>query len=144
MNPMPLLAAAVIATMAVATAALARQPEDPLERYRGQARVLVAIATHGHDPRLARQRALFAAMRRGAAERDLVLVQGVGDTPQALALRRALNVEGGFGAVLVGKDGTQKLKQTTPLGPDQLFPLIDSMPMRQGEMQRAQMRRGAS
>ncbi len=140
MNVLPILTAAILATMVVATVARASPPEDPLQRYRGQARVLVAIAETAQDPRLVQQRHLFAAMGHGAAERDLVLLQGVGDAPQAVALRRLFNIESGFRAVLVGKDGTEKLNTATPVGPDRLFPLIDSMPMRQDEMRQDEMR----
>ena len=41
---------------------------------------------------------------------------------------------GSFLVVLLGKDGGIKLKSRTPVSVDQLKRLIDSMPMRQGEM----------
>ena len=39
-------------------------------------------------------------------------------------------------AVLIGKDGGEKLAATHLLGPEDLFPLIDPMPMRQEDMRR--------
>jgi hypothetical protein len=42
----------------------------------------------------------------------------------------------GFGVYLVGKDGGIKIAQTHVLRTDELFGLIDSMPMRQREMRR--------
>jgi hypothetical protein len=36
--------------------------------------------------------------------------------------------------ILIGKDGREKLNSRTPVAMDQLKPLIDSMPMRKGEM----------
>jgi hypothetical protein len=39
-----------------------------------------------------------------------------------------------FLVILIGKDGREKLNSRTPVSMDQLKPLIDSMPMRKGEM----------
>ncbi len=39
-----------------------------------------------------------------------------------------------FSIILVGKDGGEKLRRTTPLPPDELFALVDAMPMRRAEM----------
>lgn len=38
--------------------------------------------------------------------------------------------------VLIGKDGGEKLRSSTPVNNQKLFGLIDQMPMRQGEMRR--------
>ena len=40
---------------------------------------------------------------------------------------------GGFKLVLVGKDGGVKLEQDSVLSPDELFAVIDRMPMRMRE-----------
>lgn len=39
-----------------------------------------------------------------------------------------------FSLVLIGKDGTEKLRRTTLLPPAELFALVDAMPMRRAEM----------
>jgi hypothetical protein len=36
--------------------------------------------------------------------------------------------------VLIGKDGGEKLRRTTPLSPEELFAIVDAMPMRRAEM----------
>ena len=41
---------------------------------------------------------------------------------------------GGFKLVLVGKDGGVKLEQDAVLAPEELFAVIDRMPMRRNEM----------
>ena len=41
-----------------------------------------------------------------------------------------------FAAILIGKDGGIKLRADRPVAPDQLFGLIDSMPMRANEASR--------
>lgn len=127
-----LMLAAVAAAPLAAPAAAA---SDPLAPYRWKSRVLVALAPRADDPALAAQRRLFAGLGAAARERDLVLVEAADDTPRGTALRRRFGGEG-FRAVLVGKDGGEKLSAAEPLGPGALFPVIDAMPMRQDEMAR--------
>lgn len=130
LHPLLLLAAAAVAAAPPALAA-----GDPLAPYRWTSRVLVALAPSGADAALAAQRRIFADLGAAARERDLVLVEATDDTPRGAALRRRFGGDG-FRAVLVGKDGGEKLSAAAPLGRDALFPLIDAMPMRQDEMAR--------
>ena len=104
-----LLLAPLIATTA-ATTARADQP-----------RRLYIYAPTASDPALIQQRHLVDAARPGLAERDLVLIEIIGKRPH-------------FEAVLVGKDGGEKLRATTPLTSERLFEIIDAMPMRRQEM----------
>jgi hypothetical protein len=39
-----------------------------------------------------------------------------------------------FSVVLIGKDGGEKLRRRTPLAPEELFAIVDAMPMRQAEV----------
>lgn len=131
----PLLAAVFCGSLLVASVAPAASEADPLARYRGTARVLVAVAPDIADPSLILQRRLFAAMGADARDRDLVFVEAVGRSGEALG--QALGCEpGAFMAVLVGKDGGAKLRSPIPLGGDRLVPVIDAMPMRQDEARR--------
>ena len=51
-------------------------------------------------------------------------------------LRKRFEVaEGTLTAILIGKDGGQKLRQTGSIDLAEIFALIDTMPMRQREMQ---------
>ncbi len=104
--------------------------------YRGKWRVIVALTPSATDPQLDRQRRLYHDMGRGARERDLVLVEAAGSSAAAVALRHRLGADAGFTALLIGKDGGEKLRSDTPVGKADLFPLIDSMPMRQQEMRK--------
>ena len=126
-----LLAAA--AAMAVPLAVPALAAGDPLAPYRWRSRVLVALAPSTADPALAAQRRIFSGLGAAGRERDLVLVEATDGTPVGDALRRRFG-GAGFRAVLVGKDGGEKLGAAVPLGADALFPLIDAMPMRRDEM----------
>lgn len=53
-------------------------------------------------------------------------------------LRIKYNPDGAaFRVVLIGKDGGVKYETIEPIGPEQLFSIIDAMPMRQQEMQQS-------
>ena len=124
------------AALAVAMTLPARGAEDPLARFRWRSRVLVALAPARDDPALLAQRRLFAALGGEGRERDLVLVEATDDTPEGAALRRRFGAGANFVAILVGKDGGEKLRAGAPLGRDALVPAIDAMPMRRQEMTR--------
>lgn len=137
--PLPVLTIAAtlsILAIAVAPGKAATNGDDPLAAYHWKARVLLVVAPGPADPKLLQQRTIFRAMKAGAGERDLALVEAIGDSPQAAALRARFSLDHEFKAVLVGKDGGDKLASSEPLGAEQLFPLIDAMPMRQEEMKR--------
>ncbi len=116
----------------------AQDVDDPLARYRGSARVILAFAPAADDQRLVEQRRQFEAMGKGARERDLVFVEVVAGAAGADPLRHRFGLPAGvFRVVLVGKDGGAKLGSQVPLGAAQLYPVIDAMPMRQEETSRA-------
>ncbi len=139
----PALVATLTAILA-ATLIPARASPDPLSAHRWKHRVVVSLASSPADPMAAEQRRIFATIGPGARERDLVLLEATGDTPEARALRGRFGFDGRFRAVLVGKDGGEKLGADRPVGPDDLFPLIDAMPMRQDEMARRRRTRRAA
>lgn len=94
-------------------------------------RLLVVFADEENDPRLATQRRLLGPVIAELRERDVLLIEVVGDDP----LREALGVpRTGFHALLVGKDGGVKLREPQPVRPQTLVALIDAMPMRQAEL----------
>ena len=99
-------------------------------------RVLVVASPGESDPALAAQRRALAGWREGAAERDLSVVEMVGERvkgagDEAGALRRRFHLPlARFGVVLVGKDGHIALRSDTPLTADRLQAAIDAMPMR--------------
>ncbi len=133
----PLLLACAAGILGTSSAVLgASTSDDPLAIYRWKSRVIVALTPSATDPNLDRQRRLYHDMGDGARERDLVWLEAVGSTPAAEALRRRFDVGAGFTALLIGKDGGEKLRSDIPVGPADLFPLIDAMPMRQQEMRK--------
>ncbi len=86
------------------------------------------------------------AAREGMRDRDMTLTVIRGDAggmhegeaismDAAERLRERFSVPAeDFAVILVGKDGGEKLRRSEPVSMQTLFDLIDSMPMRQGEM----------
>ncbi|USI72517.1 DUF4174 domain-containing protein [Sphingomonas morindae] len=110
---LPLILAGLLATSPARAANLRARP-----------RLLIVSVAAADDPRLARQRAIMAAWRDGAAERDLRLVVLVGGRGRHPVPR------GGFAVRLLGKDGHVALRSDAPLDADRLARVIDAMPMR--------------
>jgi hypothetical protein len=135
------LAAALAAALVAPSAAGAG-----MERFQWQNRPLLVFAP---DPEHAAYRAQLDQANRyasGFAERDMVVIAVVAGAPvtvdgtpakdlEAAVLRRRFEVpEDRFAAILVGKDGTEKLRRNAAIGADTLFQTIDAMPMRRREM----------
>ena len=80
-------------------------------------------------------------------DRDLVVLRLLPDSEPDIDNQPAIGVDsasiyrdfavepGDFRLLLIGKDGTLKLSSDSPVSTGRLFDLIDSMPMRQWEMQ---------
>ena len=106
--------------------------QNPAEAYRWEKRVLVFCA---EEAQLRQQKALFAQESAACEERDLVLLYLPAGSTQARAWQQYWALQPGEG-LLIGKDGSAKLRQKLPLRPAQVFGLIDQMPMRQQEKRR--------
>jgi hypothetical protein len=118
-----------------------------LADYRWNQRVVLLFAPTDTTTLVEQAKDLLAD-KPGLVDRDLVVLAVVGQEPPRLlfgppprsrpsakALRERFDVAEpiGFTAILVGKDGGEKLRQTHPLRRDQLYSAIDAMPMRRGE-----------
>ncbi|PYE29271.1 uncharacterized protein DUF4174 [Rhizobium sp. PP-CC-3A-592] len=118
-----------------------------LDAFGWKNRVLIVFANSG-DPDVVEQRRLLVDDTKALADRNMVVLEVVGDTVKPIygkatavteqELRKDAGIEEGsrFTAILVGKDGGIKLRATEPVAPVQLFGLIDSMPMRANEASR--------
>ncbi|MBA2443706.1 MAG: DUF4174 domain-containing protein [Rubrobacter sp.] len=118
-----------------------------LTPYRDTNRLLLIFAPSRTDERYDRQRQLLQGEDDGLADRDLVLLQLLGDgkgfmqgnpvsPEEASGAREGFGVgDGEFAAVLVGKDGTEKLRSGEPVSAEELFGRIDEMPMHRREME---------
>ena len=83
-------------------------------------RMLVITAPSSADETYRAQAALLLPAWSGLVERDFTVQTRFGTDA--------------FAIVLVGKDGGEKLRRTTPLSPEELFSIVDAMPMRRAEL----------
>ena len=110
-----------------------------LDSLRWHYRVVVIFASEGNDRRIQEQNQIVDSHSHGFAERDIKVFRVIGGKPAAEGLREKLRTaEKGFAIVLIGKDGTVKLRKTDPLSAEELFRTIDKMPMRKDEMRQRQ------
>jgi hypothetical protein len=124
-------------------------PVSSLEQFQWKNRVLV-IFSDEKNARAARQENQLLAEREALGERDLVILRlrgeaatflfGSGEAVDAAAIREELETpdDSEFAMMLVGKDGTVKLRAVEPVAAGELFAIIDSMPMRAAEAGRQQ------
>ncbi|WP_139925940.1 DUF4174 domain-containing protein [Hymenobacter sp. DG01] len=119
-------------------------PPTPLstlvKEAKWQKRVLLLCAPTPDDAELRQQKQLLGPVKADLNTRDLLVREVVWSQLPAADQRylsQKLGVGGtAFQAVLIGKDGGVKRRETKALPPAQLFATIDAMPMRQQEMKR--------
>lgn len=116
-----------------------------LGQYQWKKRVLVVSSPGNDDESLREQQTELAQTRGEFADRDMVLVslrdeatsaaEGQELTAEEAARTRAvLGIRpGAFAIRLVGKDGSVKLSSETATSMNEIYALIDTMPMRQRE-----------
>ena len=97
--------------------------------------MLIVAAPSVQDPALAEQRRILASWTAKGDERDITIVEVVGDRVRgagdtAPALRRKFRLPATFTAILIGKDGGEKLRSARPFAAAVLAETIDAMPMR--------------
>ena len=131
--------------MIFSAVSLAMDARDTMQDLIWKHRVLLVFTPDSEHKKYKRQNGLLAGMIEGLLERDLVIIRAMADgnllfddEPQSQSVTGFYQLygvdPGDFRVVLVGKDGTIKLDQVTPISSDALFALIDAMPMRQYEM----------
>jgi hypothetical protein len=137
----------------VSFAALASDNRFRRKSHTWKHRLLVVFSPSANHPGALRQHGFFEQSAVGFRDRELLYVPVVAgettmvrqqrvDAEAQAALRQEFGVESdAFAVLLIGKDGGVKLRRESPVANDELFALIDSMPMRQQEM-RQQERQG--
>lgn len=134
------------ASLAMLTAGRARA--DPLEPLKWKQRPLLLFAKSRSDASLDKQIDLLRERRSELRERQMVVLRSAGNEETRAAIgyvslpsgsarqlrRRFQPRRSGLTAILVGKDGTEKARWERLVQPDEIFELIDSMPMRRREM----------
>jgi len=113
--------------------ALAASPT--LAQMKWERRVLIVAAASGENAALAEQRRILADWKANSDDRDLTVVEVIGDRVRgagdtAASIRRKYRLPAAFTAILIGKDGGEKLRSATPFPAAVLEQTIDAMPMR--------------
>jgi hypothetical protein len=139
---------ATLAVLFVFAGQEAMHMDVDLEPFKWKNRLLFVFAPERSDPLFDSLQREVLARKQEADDRDLLvfevlelgasLMEGAPLDPQAAAsLRKRFDIPPKGSAVIrVGKDGGIKLREKDPVRLDEIFNLIDSMPMRQDEMRR--------
>jgi len=119
-------------------------PNNPLKPYQWKNRILLVFSQQPEQ--LKHQLSILGADSCGIKNRDLIIFS-IHDKKTQLIGGEILNKKDTewlygqynvnnkpFLVILIGKDGTEKLKTVDILPVDRLFAVIDAMPMRQQEM----------
>ena len=121
-----------------------------LDALRWKNRVFLLFSHSESDASFQAQKKGLAFGAEGVVERDLVILE-ITEQGQSRAgnqllseksvqeIRKRFGLQTGtFQVLLIGKDGGVKLRSSEPVSMKDLFGLIDSMPMRQQEMESKQ------
>jgi hypothetical protein len=112
-------------------------PPRPAQTPEPPQRVLILFADTSRQPELIEQKKRIEAAMLDLADRDVCVEEQIGPGE---ARRRWRVPATGFLLLLIGKDGTAKMRRTTPAEISEILSLIDGMPMRRAEIEQ---RRGA-
>lgn len=117
---------------------------DLLDKYLGINRILLVFTPDYQDDRFQRQQVILQNNKDKLKERDLILIEmnqndGYGENQysetEVINLRKKYSIKPSeFAVILIGKDGTEKLRYNDVVQAEQLISIIDSMPMRKEEM----------
>jgi len=119
-----------------------------LASYQWKNRVIIIFDTSPATENYRMQKGELETRSEGVLDRDLIVLELFENERSRLGdvflpddavknLKNLFSVEQGqFQVILVGKDGTVKLRSDKPVSAPEFFGLIDAMPMRQEEMRR--------
>ncbi|MGB3778219.1 MAG: DUF4174 domain-containing protein [Tunicatimonas sp.] len=118
-----------------------------LSEYRWKNRLILLFSPRPDNPLYQQQYNLFRADQPSLDERDLLIFRVLPDrvvsetdtagTERAARLRERYRVdENAFVFILIGKDGSEKMRSDAVVSRDELYALIDAMPMRREEMRK--------
>jgi hypothetical protein len=153
MTPPTVLRIIIPALIALAAASIGAGEREAggdmdLTQYQWQKRLLLVFAPTREEPNFQALHEPLGARTPEVDDRDLVVFEVLEAGPStvdedpldpsaARLLRARFRVpNGAFSVILVGKDGGVKLDRQDRTSLDEIFGLIDSMPMRQHEMRR--------
>lgn len=118
------------------------------DKYQWKNRVLLVFAPNSEDEAFQQQLFILTQKPAEVTNRDLIFYKIFADSgiapdgktlskAEVLAFRKNYTIKRyEFSCILVGKDGTEKLRTHEPVSLEALFDLIDSMPMRRDEIKK--------
>ncbi len=136
----------ILLVLSVASSRYAQAQSLDLSVFQWKNRLLFLFAPNRNHPMFDALHKSLAARQSEAADRDLVILEILEsasstmnneaiDSETACLLREKFDVlRDEFTVILIGKDGRIKLDRKEQTQLDDIFALIDSMPMRQQEM----------
>ena len=119
-----------------------------LNQYTWKNRLLFVFAPHNNHPLLIDLKDDLSAQKEEIVDRDLIVFEILENGSSYIGTTRIDNkvaqhilqkfepVPGRLTVVLVGKDGGAKLRHIDQVQLDEIFSIIDAMPMRREEMRR--------
>lgn len=117
----------LLIAMSVAVSASAQKLSD----FRWENRVVLVFGDSQNKQLLTKQKEAFDAQKKGLEERDLKVFVN----PETKEMQKLRN-KTGFEVILIGKDGGVKKRKAELMTTEELFGIIDAMPMRRSEMRR--------
>ena len=115
---------------------------ETLRASKWQKRFVLLYAPTADNAEFKQQKSMLAQDAKAVQERDIQVLELIANqlsTADKQYLQQQLKVAPNqFAVLLIGKDGGVKLRQKEALATQRLFGTIDTMPMRQQEMQKKQ------
>jgi hypothetical protein len=112
--------------------------KDRLRQLTWKKRVLLVVAPSESDEQLRKQQDILSKEDTGLQDRELdVIYLPLSTIAQGdkVYLMENYNIgQSNFYAILIGKDGSEKLRSASAIDTEKLFGTIDAMPMRRQEM----------
>jgi hypothetical protein len=117
-----------------------------MEKFLWEKRVVMLFTPEVENAAYLAQKKIFSDHADGLKERDIAMIEVAdfkfvafdGEIQPHVATKHFYNEydvdPSAFTFILIGKDGTEKWRQSDVMDIDHLFGLIDAMPMRQREM----------
>lgn len=137
---------ALIFVSSIFAGQLASAMDVDIERFLWKKRLLLILSPERADPLFNSLVNEISSRRDEVEDRDLVIFEILDsgaskmnsselEPQKAASFRKRFKIpENTFAVILLGKDGGIKLKRNDHVQLDEIFRLIDSMPMRQEEM----------
>jgi len=142
-----LLTVTMIAALSIGGCRNAMAMPQDLSQFQWKNRLLLLFAPSRSHPSFDTLYKSLEARKAETADRDLVIFEILESEPSSMgatrleagaaqALREKFDIfRGRFAVILIGKDGGIKLKRQDQTQLEDIFAVIDAMPMRQQEMQ---------